>query len=59
MRVQVKIAMGQECLSKDESGKLLYQRVHVVAMTQELRHSTRNFLWLIGDYLGTEGPLLR
>ena len=40
MRVQVKIAMGQDCLSKDEAGKLLYQRVHVVAMTQDLRHST-------------------
>ena len=59
MRVQVLLAMGQDRLSKDEAGELLDQRVHVVSMTQELRHSTRNFVRLNGDFFGVEGPLSR
>ena len=33
------------------------QRVHVLTSTQELCHSTRNFLNLLGDYLGEEIPI--
>ena len=56
MIVQVLLAMCQDRLSQDEAGKLLDQRVHVVDMAQELRHSTRKFVRLTGDCLGTEGP---
>ena len=59
MKVQVIIAMGQDRLSKDKSGELLDQCVYVVAMTQDPRHSTRKYVRLTRDYLGTEGPLLR
>ena len=59
MRVQIFLAMVQDQISKDEVGELLDQHVHVVAMTQELRHSTRNFVQMTRDYLGAEGPLLR
>ena len=37
--------------------ELLDQRVHVLMSTQELRHSTRNFVKLAGDYLGELGTL--
>ena len=43
MRVQVMVAMVQYRLSKEEVGKILDQRVHVVTTAQELRHSTPNF----------------
>ena len=46
--------MGQDCLSKEEAGKPLGQRVHVLASTQELRHLMLNFVKLEGDYLGEE-----
>ena len=59
MRVQVLIAMGQDQLSREEVVNPLYQRVHVVATTQDLRHGTRNFIWLSRDYLGTEGTLFQ
>ena len=59
MVVQLLLTVGQYRLSKDEAGKLLDQRVHVVATTQELCHSTRNFVHLTRDYLGTESPLSR
>ena len=49
--------MGQDRLSKEEAGDLLEQRVLVLTSTQELRHSTRNFVKLAGDYLGEEGPI--
>ena len=49
--------MGQDCLSKEEAGKLLDQRVHVLTSTQELRHLTRNFVTLAGDYLGEESSI--
>ena len=42
MRVQVVLAMGQEQLYKEEASKILDHHVHMVATTQELRHSTRN-----------------
>ena len=57
MRVQVLLAMGKYCLFKEEAGELLDQRFHVVTTTQELHHSMRNIVRLIGDYLGDEGPL--
>ena len=43
--------MGQDHLSKEEAGELLDKRVHVLASSQELQHSTRNFMKLAGDYL--------
>ena len=49
--------MEQDCLSKEEATELLYQRVHVLTSTQELRHSTRNLVKLAGDYLGEESPI--
>ena len=41
--------MGQDRLSKEESGELLDQRVHVVATTQEIHYSTRNFVQITVD----------
>ena len=52
MRIQVLLSMGQDRLSKEEATKLLDQRVHVFTSTQDLRHLTRNFVNLAGDYLG-------
>ena len=37
--------------------ELLDQRVHVLTSTQELRHSTQNFVRLAGDYLGEGSPV--
>ena len=54
MRIQVLLSMGQDRLSKEEAGEILDQRVHVITSTQELRHSTKNFVKLTGDYLGEE-----
>ena len=51
--------MVQERLSKDEAGEILYQKFHVVTMTQELQNSTRKFVRVTGYYLGPEGPLIR
>ena len=59
MRVQVLLDMGQDRLSREEAGELLNQHVHVVATTQEVRHSIRKFVCLTVDYLGTEGTLSR
>ena len=36
---------------------MLDQRVHVVASTQDISHSTRNFSKIAGEYLGEERPL--
>ena len=55
--IQVLLSTGQDCLSKEESTDLLDQRVHVLTLTQELRHSTRNFFRLVGDYLGEGSPV--
>ena len=49
MRVQVLLAIGQERISKKESGNLMDQRVHVITTTQELHYITRNFVRLEGD----------
>ena len=49
--------MGQDRLSKEEMTELLDQRVHMLTLTQELRHSTRNFVRLAGDYLGEGSPV--
>ena len=56
MRIQVLLSMGQDRVSKEETTELLGQRVHVLTSTQDLRHLTRNFVNLAGDYLG-EGIL--
>ena len=47
MRIQVLLSMGQYCLSKEEAGELLDQRVHILASTQELRRLKRNFVKLM------------
>ena len=57
MRIQVLLSMGQDRLSKEEAGDLLDQRVHVLTSTQDLRHSTRNFVKLAGEYLGEDIPI--
>ena len=49
--------MGKDILPKEEAGELLEQRVHILISTQELRHLTRNFVKLVGDYLGEESPI--
>ena len=49
--------MGQDCLSKKEDGGLLYQKVHVITSTQELRNSTCNSVKVTADCLGSEAPL--
>ena len=33
MRIQFILSMGQDCLSKEEAGKILEQRVHILAST--------------------------
>ena len=57
MRIKFLLSMGQDHLSKEEATDLLDQRVHVLTSTQELRHSTRNFVQLAGDYLGEGSPV--
>ena len=57
MRIQFLLSMGQDRLSKEEAGELLDQRFHVLTSIQELRHSTRNFVKIAGDYLGEESPI--
>ena len=57
MRIQVLLSMGQGFLSKEEVGELLDQRVHVLTSTHKLRHLTRNFVKLAGDYMGEESPI--
>ena len=49
MRIQVLLLMGQDCLSKEEAGELLDQRVHVLASTQDLRHYTSNVFKIAGN----------
>ena len=57
MRIQVLLSMGQDRLSKEEATELLDQRVHWITSTQEMCHSTRNFVKLAGDYLGEGSPV--
>ena len=59
MRVQVLLVIGQDRLSKDKADELLDQCTHVVTTTQDIHHSTQNFVRLTMDYLGIDGPLLR
>ena len=59
MRIQVLLLMVQDHLFKEEEGELLEQRVHVVNISQELRHGKKNFVKLLGDYLGEESSLCR
>ena len=44
---------------QDKAVDLLDQTFHVVTTSQELRHSTRNFVRMAGDYLRTNGPPVR
>ena len=57
MQIKLILSMGKYRLYKEESDELLDQRVHVLTSTQELRHLTRNFVKLTGDYLGEESPI--
>ena len=57
MRIQVLLSMGQDCSSEEKATELLDQRVHMLTSTQELRHSTRNFGKLVGDYLREGSPV--
>ena len=52
MQIQVLLSMGQDRLSKEDATELLDQRFHVLTSTQDLSHSTRNFVKLAVDYLG-------
>ena len=51
------LEMGQDRLSKEEAGDFLEQWSHVINTTQEIKHITRNFLRVAGDYLGAKGNL--
>ena len=57
MQIEVLLSMGHDRLSKEEVIKLLDQRVHVFMSTQEMRHLTRNFVKLVGDYLVEGSPV--
>ena len=57
MPIQVFLYMGQDCLSKEEEGELMNQRLHALISTKEMRHLTRNFVKLAGEYLGEESPI--
>ena len=57
MKIQVLLSMGQDRMSKKEATELMDERVHVLTSTQELRHSTRNFVRLAGHYLGEGSPV--
>ena len=57
MRIQVLLSMGENLLLKGEVGELLDQRVHVLTSTQDLLHSMRNFVKLMGNSLGVKRPV--
>ena len=57
MRSQVLLVMGQDHLYKEEDSDFIDRQVHVVASTQELCHSTHNFVWVSGDWLVSYVPL--
>ena len=57
MRIKFLLVMRQDCLSKEESDKLLYQRVHFLTTTQKIPHSTNNIVKITGEYLGEHFPL--
>ena len=43
----------------EESIYLFYHKIQIVASNQELCHSSHNFGWVEGDYLGLDAPLGR
>ena len=49
MIFQVLLKMGQDRLSNEETVELLYQRVNIVASTQDIRHTDCNFVRVVGD----------
>ena len=51
------MSMGQDRLPKEEAGELLDQRFYVLMSSQDLRHLTRKFVKLAGNYLGEESPI--
>ena len=51
--------MVQEGLYNEEDGEFLDQRLHMITTTEELQHRTRKFMRMVGDYLVSEGPLIR
>ena len=59
MRVQIFLEVGQDLISKKETGELLDQRFYMVTTTKEIKHITRNFVQVDGYLLGNEGPLIR
>ena len=59
MKIQVLVEMGQDRPPKEEVGCILEQRVKIVTYTQELFHSTCNFLQVMGYYLVLDGLLRR
>ena len=51
--------MDQDLLYNAKVVELLYQWVHVVETTQELRQSVRNFIWAMEDCLGSKGTVIQ
>ena len=49
IRIQVLLSMGQDCMSKEETGLLLEQSVHILMSTQDIRNLTRNVFNKEGD----------
>ena len=56
MSINVLLETGRDHLPKEETGELLYQRVHVIASTQELRHASKNFVKIAGGLPGGRVP---
>ena len=51
------MAMVQDRQSKEESRKLLYQRVDIVTSTQDISNSTHNYGQVVEDYMVPDNPL--
>ena len=51
--------MGKDHLTKEEVGELMDQQVHMMTTMQEIRHITRKYVRVDGDYLGDEGTLIQ
>ena len=49
MRIQVLLSMGQDFLTKEESGDLLDRRFYVLTTTHELRNSIRKIFNISGS----------
>ena len=52
MKIQVLLAMDKYRLSKEEAGDLLDHRVHMVTTSQELWHSMKKSMKLVGEKMG-------